>query len=139
MVKILDIILGKKLDGTNPGTFSELLIYLDGRLVDLETTRATIANMYKAAVNTGDVNDDSITGKMYYLLNQFKIGFNIGQDSDGAVLSDFFAGRMQDFRVYNKVLSQDEITILANRYKNKKPKMKVASDGTVYINKVKEV
>ena len=66
--------------------------------------------------------------------------FSIGQEYDpSAVLSDFFAGRMQDFRVYNKVLSQDEITILANRYKNKRPKMKIASDGTVYINKVKEV
>jgi hypothetical protein len=63
----------------------------------------------------------------------------IGQDYDGAVLSDFFAGRMQDFRVYNKVLSQDEITILANIYKNRKPKMKIASDGTVYVNKIKEV
>ena len=110
MVKILDIILGKKLDGTNPGTFSELLIYLDGRLVDLETTRATIANMYKAAVNTGDVNDDSITGKMYYLLNQFKIGFNYA--NTGVLGTDMY---LKNFRLYDVTDESGEISIVDNK------------------------
>ena len=63
----------------------------------------------------------------------------IGQELDGGGNSDYFKGKIQDVRIYNRALSPEEVLINYNLTKTDKTAMIQAENGTTYVSEIKEV
>lgn len=62
----------------------------------------------------------------------------IGMEYDGSSKTDFFDGKIQDVRIYNRALSPEEVKILYDMTAGDKIKMKQTAD-TLYVNQLNEV
>ena len=63
----------------------------------------------------------------------------ICQEFDAGAGSYYFKGKIQDVRIYNRALTQEEVLINYNLTKADKTAMIQAENGTTYVNKIKEV
>jgi hypothetical protein len=96
IITALNSVVTEAGSGLNDGDFRTLVLVLD----DGE------AEIYVDGVNVGSISN------ILFDLNDARL-ISIGQEFDGTTPTDFFTGRLDNLKVFDKVLTADEITELS--------------------------